>query len=160
YQLGRLAGHPSVVVYCGNSEVEQQAAMLGVPRELWRNRWFAEELPALCKGCHSGTAYVSSTPSGGVMPFHVGSAVAHYYGVGAYHRAPAELRQANVKFAAECLAFAQLPEPETVAAIGATATPIMHHPRWKRRVPRDTGAGWDFEDVRDFYLRWLFEVDP
>jgi beta-mannosidase len=160
YQLDRLAGHPSVVVYCGNSEVEQQAAMVGMPRELWRNRWFAETLPALCAASHPGTVYVPSSPSGGVMPFHVGTGVTHYYAVGAYQRSPAELRQADVKFAAECLAFAQLPEPETVAAVAGTATPMVHHPRWKRRVPRDVGAGWDFEDIRDFYLHWLFDVDP
>ena len=160
YQLARLAAHPCFAVLCGNSEVEQQAAMRGVPRELWRNRWFATRLPELCAEYRPGTTYVPSTPSGGALPFHVRHGVAHYYGVGAYLRSPREVRSADVKFAPECLAFANVPGPEAVSAIMGGGLPALHHPRWKQRVPRDTGAGWDFDDVRDFYLQHFFAVDP
>lgn len=159
-QLDRFAQHPCVAVYCGNSEIEQQAAMLGMARELWRNRWFGEQLPALCGQHHPGTAYVPSSPSGGVLPFHTRTGVTHYYGIGAYLRSLRELRQADVKFTSECLGFANIPETETIDEIMGGLMPVMHHPRWKQRVPRDTGAGWDFEDVRDHYLRELFNVDP
>ncbi len=159
-QIQRLAAHPCVAVYCGNSEIEQQAAMLGMPRELWRNTWFGEDLPKLCAANHPGTAYVPSTPSGGVLPFHASSGVTHYYGVGAYLRSPAELRQADVKFTPECLGFANIPDPQTIDQITGGALPVIHDPKWKRRVPRDTGAGWDFEDVRDHYLREIYGVDP
>jgi beta-mannosidase len=160
YQLGRLASHPSIAIYCGNSEVEQQAAMLGVSRELWRNAWFADRLPELCRTYHPGTPYVPSTPSGGTMPFHVRNGVTHYYGIGAYMQAPGDVRRADVKFTPECLGFANVPQPETVNLVAAGGPVMLHHPRWKERVPRDSGAGWDFEDVRDHYLRWFFDVDP
>ena len=142
-QLERLGQHPSVAVLCGNSEVEQQAAMLGMPREMWRNRWFAERLPALCSQHAPDTAYVASTPNGGTMPFHTKTGVTHYYGVGAYLRSIGDVRRAAVKFTPECLAFANVPEPETTHLVGAG--------KWKERVPRDSAAGWDFEDVRDHY---------
>lgn len=159
-QLRRLSKHACVVVYCGNSEIEQQAAMLGMPRELWTNNWFAQELPDLCQRFHPGTSYVPSTPTGGVLPFQPNTGLTHYYGVGAYLKPVSDVRQSDVKFTPECLGFANVPEASTIEAITQGGHAVMHDARWKRRIPRDIGAGWDFEDVRDHYLRELFHVDP
>src|SRR5207249_7420130 len=89
-QLKRLRRHVCIAVYCGNSEVEQQAAMLGMPRELWRGPLFSTLLPELCRRWHPRIPYVPSTPSGGAMPFHVGTGLTHYFGVGAYLRPVAQ----------------------------------------------------------------------
>jgi beta-mannosidase len=149
-----------VAIFCGNSEVEQQSAMLGMPRELWSNSWFAEQLPTLCASLHPGAGYVPSTPTGGVLPFQPNSGLTHYYGVGAYLRQVTDIRRADVKFTPETLGFSNIPDAPAIEAVMGSSATAMHDPRWKRRVPRDAGAGWDFGDVRDHYLRELFNVDP
>lgn len=158
--LGRLQKHACVAAYCGGSEVAQQAAMLGLPASVWSNEMFTRRLPALCAELHPGIPYFPSTPWGGALPFHPGSGIAHYYGVGAYRRPLHDARLAQVKFATECLAFSNVPDEEGTTAVLGTPAPQPHHPKWKARQPRDPGAGWDFEDVRDHYLRELFRVDP
>ena len=159
-QVARLGRHASIAVYCGGSEVAQQAAMMGLPEARWSNAFFLETVPALCERLHPGVPYVPSTPWGGALPFHVGKGIAHYYGVGAYRRPFSDLRTSNMRFSAESLAFSQLPEPDAVLHAFGTATPQPHAPAWKAGVPRDMGAGWDFEDVRDHYLRELYGHDP
>lgn len=158
--LTDLQQSPSLAVLCGGSEVEQQAAMMGLPRQQWSSPLFQELLPAACQSLRPDVPYWPASPSGGELPFQVNAGVAHYYGVGAYLRPLDDARRCEVRFAAECLAFANVPEESTLESCFAGAAAVVHHPLWKSRVPRDVGAGWDFEDVRDHYLRLLFEVDP
>ncbi len=161
-ELSRLARHPSTAVVCGNSEIEQQVAMMGLDPTMGRGTFFGDQLPTIVARCCPGVPYIPSAPYGGDLPFHTRSGVANYFGVGAYLRPLEDVRRAEVHFASECLAFANVPEPEMVEAM-AVATPggiSPTHPAWKRGVPRDGGAGWDFEDVRDHYLKLLFSVDP
>ena len=161
-QLAAIAGRPSLTVLCGNSEVEQQVAMLGLDPVLGRGELFGELLPAAVAACGADAIWVPSAPSGGARPFLPDEGVANYFGVGGYRRPLSDARLAGVRFAAECLAFANVPEEAGVEAIlpGAPADVVVHHPRWKAGVPRDAGTGWDFDDVRDHYLRELFGVDP
>lgn len=154
----RLAGHPSSAIVCGGSEITQQAAMMGLPPARWDNPLFDTILPAVVAEAAPDLAWLRSTPDGGEMPFVADTGVTHYYGVGAYGRPLDDARRANVRFAAECLAFACVPEAKTVAE--RLAVPPVHSPAWKAGVPRDLGVGWDFEDVREIYERMVFRIDP
>jgi beta-mannosidase len=158
--LARLQGRPCLAVLAGGSEVEQQAAMTGLSPAHWKSELFYDVLPALATRFVPEVPYVPSTPTGGGLPFHANARVSHYYGVGAYLRPFPDARTSDVAFAAECLAFSNVPEESTIQAFLDELETPPHHPRWKERVPRDRGVGWDFEDIRDHYLRVLFDVDP
>lgn len=161
-ELKRVVKHPSTALICGNSEIEQQAGMLGLDAALGRGPFFGEELPRMVASCCPGVSYLPSAPSGGDQPFRTNTGVANYFGVSAYLRPLEDARRAGVRFASECLAFSNIPEPELIDEM-ALATPggiSPDHPAWKRAVPRDAGVGWDFEDVRDHYLKLLYSVDP
>jgi beta-mannosidase len=154
-QLARLAPHACLALVCGNSEGEQQAAMSGTGRERWAPALFHETLPPHVAAIDA--AYVPSSTHGGAFPHAANAGPSSYYGVGAYLRPLDDARRAEVRFASECLAFANVP---CDAALPGGLSSRVHHPSWKRRVPRDLGAGWDFDDVRDHYVARLFDVDP
>src|SRR3954453_4071933 len=137
--LATVAGRPSLAVLCGNSEVEQQVAMLGLDPALGRGELFGELLPALADEVCPGTHYAPSAPSGGPLPFRPGEGVAHWFGVSGYRRPLSDARLAGVRFAAECLAFSHVGDDDDPAS--------------DEGVPADNGADWTFRDVREHYAR-------
>ncbi len=158
--LARTETRACLAVLCGNSEVEQQAAMLGLPREAWRSSLFEALLRDAVVARRADVPYVASTPTGGTLPFQADAGLTHYYGVGAYLRPLTDARHSGVKFTPECLGFANIPEASTIERLLGDGRAPFHDPRWKARVPRDSGPGWDFDDVRDHYTKLLFGIDP
>jgi beta-mannosidase len=159
-QLARLAGHPCLALLCGNSEGEQQAAMWGAQRPYWSPTLFHTTLAQLAQEYCPDIPYWPSSAHGGSFPHEGNTGTTSYYGVGAYLRPLEDARRAEVRFASECLAFANIPEDSTLAKMPGGPSIRCHHPAWKARTPRDLGAGWDFDDVRDHYLTRLFGVQP
>ncbi|MGH2907793.1 MAG: glycoside hydrolase family 2 protein, partial [Solirubrobacteraceae bacterium] len=155
--LGELSHRPSLVCVCGNSEVEQQPAMMGLDPQLGRHPFWEETLPRIVGELRPDVACVRSTPCGGDLPFHPDRGLTHYFGVSGYFLDVGDARRSGVRFATECLAFAN---------VGDEVAVPVHHPRWKAGVQRDAGsgwdigAGWDFDDVRDHYLSRRYGVDP
>ncbi len=159
-QLASWQARPSMAVVCGNSEVEQQAAMWGAPRDVWQPALFHDTLRQQVEDGLPGVPYWPSSAHGGAFPHQSDVGTSSYYGVGAYLRPLEDARRAAVAFTTECLGFSNLPENSAIARMPGGHALRVHHPTWKARAPRDLGAGWDFEDVRDHYLGQLFEVDP
>ena len=155
--LDRTQASPALAILCGGSEVYQQAAMMGVSERSWRSPLFEEILPAITREMRPDCAYVENSPSGGALPFHSNAGVAHYYGVGAYRRPLEDARRANVRFASECLGFANVPDAASVARDFGEEP--LSNPLWSARIPRDWGASQDFEQVRDHYVEDLYSVD-
>ena len=137
---------PSLAVLCGGSEVEQQAAMLGLDPELGRGELFGELLPSLVAEAGAGVPSTSRR-----------------------RRAAATCRSGRAAASPTTTASAATAGRSTTSAVRRCGSPPSasrsrtfpdDDPDGRAGVPRDAGAGWDFEDVRDHYLSLLFGVDP
>lgn len=144
--LDARQGNPSLAACSAGSEIAQQASMLGLPPSRWYSALATEVLPGLVSELRPDVGYVPGSPSGGALPFSPDGGVGHYYGVGAYERPLEDARRANVGFATECLAFANLSDDDDIDLDAG--------------VPQDPGTDWDFADTRNHYIERLYELDP
>jgi len=158
-QVDRLTQHPCITVLCGNSEVEQQAAMYGFERDTWANPLFYDLIPDALESAQVRLPYFPSSPTGGALPFHNRSGISHYFGVGAYRRSVADASRAGVRFATECLGFSNMPSNDTLDRHFKSTLHFTQSSNWKAGIPRDSWTSWDFEDVRNHYVQELFGVD-
>jgi len=157
--LDRGAHHPSLAVLCGGQQIEEQPAMFGLPRDRWRTPLLHDVLPDLVAAQLPGLEFVTSSPSGGDLPFEPGTGVSHYYGVGVCLLPLDDLRRTEPRFVTEGLAFSVPPDRSALDdEVGADLT-SRTTPDWKRAVHHDPGSWFDLEDVRDHYAASLFAVD-
>lgn len=163
--LDLASGSPALAMVSGGNETIQQPEMLGLEPDTRAMPLLTERLPAVVAD-HAGVPYVTASPSATAdgspseLAIRPDRGVAHWFGVGGYLRPLDDVQLAGVRFAAESLAFAIPPSDEFVERHFGSLAVAGHHPSWKAGVPRDRTAAWDFEDVRDFYVRQIFGVDP
>ncbi len=157
--LDRTAGHPSLAVLCGGQQIEEQAAMFGLPRERWPTPVIDTVLPDLVARSAPGLVYVTSSPTGGDLPFQSDVGVSHYVGVGVLLFPLDDLRRAAPRFVSEGFAFSVPPERVTVDDEFGGDPSTVHEARWKLAVHGDPGSLLDLEDVRNHYVDSLFAVD-
>ena len=158
--LAKHGNRACLTVLAGNSEVAQQAVMMGIGLDKIHNTTFDDVLKEICTQYAPNVPYVSSSPNSDNIPFHAGRGTSHYYGVGGYKRSLEDARLFKGQFIAECLAFSHVPENTSLYQFFNNEFMPTHHPRWKEGVPRDNGSGWDFTDITDFYIELLFDINP
>ena len=144
----RLDASPSLAILCGGSEMAQQSTMLGLQADRRAMPFFETVLSELLADLKPGLPYIPNSPWGGPLPISTDAGITHYYGVGAYERPLEDARRARVRFATECLAFANPSHPTSPTRQAALDG------------PHDPGVSWTFVDVRDHYLHRLYSIDP
>jgi beta-mannosidase len=151
--------HPSLAVLCGGQQLEEQPAMQGLPAARWRSALLDEVLPDALAEVAPGIPWVTSSPSGGDLPFRSDAGVSHYAGVGPYLRPLTDLRLAAPRFVSEGIALAVPPEPASVDEAFGGAAAALADPAWRLGAHRDAGSPIDLVDVTDHYIGELFGQD-
>lgn len=159
-QFEGLGGRPALAVVCGGQEIEEQAAYFGLPRDSWRFPVIERDIPELVGRALPGVAYVSSSPTGGALPFEADAGDCHYWGVGSLLRDLDDPRRCGIRFMSEGLGLGTPPDRQVVDDVFGGAMAAGHAPAWKRAVHHDTGRSWDLDDIRDHYAAQLFGLDP
>ncbi len=154
------AAHPCLAVLCGGQQIEEQAAMQGLGADRWRSAVLEDVLPSALGDVAPGIPWVTSSPSGGDLPFRSNVGVSHFAAVGPLLRPLTDIRLATPRFASEGISFAIPPEPATVEETYGGAEAALAHPTWRMGAHRDAFADFDMVDVTDHYVQLLFDEDP
>ncbi len=159
WQSSRLAWHACLAVICGNSDGEQQATLLGLHEAKRSQQFFSNTMQAWCADLFPSQKYIPSAPAFGPLPTHLSAGVSSFFGVGAYRRSVDDRCVEQVRFASECLGFANVPDLASMSELFGSSLPSPTSANWKSGTPRDNGVGWDFDDIRDHYTDQLFSVN-
>jgi len=150
YQIRRLRHHPSIVLWCGNNEIEQEWFEGGWSRQfpgaVWEanKRLFYQVLPELCRQEDPQRPYWPGSPSSRLedTPNSQRLGDVHYWGVWHFEKPFETYLQQFPRFMSE-FGFQSFPEPRTVASYAPPEqwdieSPVMmahqKHPRGNQLI--------------------------